>query len=139
MLALQALCVQEALGDPFTARLEDFLRDEAVLADIGIEPPPHDDLIAFAQRLATRVWSERSLLDERLQRLAARWTIARMPPVDRNILRLGLSELRDAAAGTSGQTIVNEAADLARRFGDTDSPAFVNGILDAARKELEHA
>lgn len=137
MLALQALCVLDAVGDDFQARLDAFLSDEAVLADLGIETPPPEDLLPFAHRLATRAWSDRALLDERLGRIAARWTVARMPPVDRNILRMALCELRDADPERPGQLIVGEAVDLARRFGDTDSPAFVNGVLDAARKDLE--
>jgi N utilization substance protein B len=139
MLALQALCVLDAVGESFAARLNAFFLDEAVLTDLQIESPPEEELLEFAQRLVARVRDEHKVLDDRLQRLAARWTIARMPPVDRNILRLGLSELRDAADAKSWQAILSEATDLARRFGDTDSPSFVNGILDAARKELGYA
>lgn len=138
MLALQALCVLDAVGDAFLERLSSFLSDTAVLDDLEIDSPPDDELVRFAYRLATRAWSERRRLDEQLGRISTRWTVERMTPVDRNVLRLGLCELRDAAVDTPAAVVIAEAVDLARRFGDTDSPAFVNGILDAARRDLEH-
>ena len=58
-----------------------------------------------------------------------------MTPVDRNVLRLGLYELLEHPE-TPPQVVINEAIELARRFGDADSPAFVNGVLDAIRRSV---
>jgi N utilization substance protein B len=130
MLALQALCAFEGVGDQFGAQLDEFLCDEQVLADLEVDVPPLAELMDFARTLAQGAWDRRDLLDEKLARTAAHWSVARMTPVDRNILRLGLYELL-AHPDTPPQVVINEAIELARRFGDADSPAFVNGVLDA--------
>jgi N utilization substance protein B len=134
MLALQALCAYEAVGDSFRTELPRFLSDDEILADLGIVGPLDDDLAAFARALADGAWSQRSALDEHLQRTATHWSLARMTPVDRNVLRLGLYELLHVPQ-TPPAVAIDEAINLARQFGDTDSPAFVNGVLDALRRE----
>lgn len=133
MLALQALCAFEAVGEQFGEQLDEFLRDEQALADLEIDPPPSPELLGFARTLARGAWTRRKTLDHKLARTAAHWSVARMTPVDRNILRMGLYELLDHPE-TPPQVVINEAVELARRFGDVNSPAFVNGVLDAARR-----
>ncbi len=59
-----------------------------------------------------------------------------MSPIDRNILRMGLHELLEHPE-TPPEVVIDEAIELARQFGGEDSPAFVNGVLDAARKHLQ--
>lgn len=135
MLALQALCLYDALGEAFEPQLEEFLNDEEVYADLGIEYPPHPEVVAFARTLAAGAWACRHEYDQLLNRGAPQWTVARMSLVDRNVLRLGLHELR-CHPEVPHQVVINEAVDLARRFGDTDSAAFVNGLLDALRREM---
>lgn len=135
MLALQALCVFEALGDAFRPQLARFLADDDVLADLGIESPLDSEMMQFARALADGAWIARRELDERLQRTAEHWTLERMTPVDRNILRLGLFELLHNPE-TPTAVVVNEAVELARLFGDTESTSFVNGVLDALRREI---
>lgn len=136
MLALQALCAYEAVGDSFRSELPRFLVDHEILADLEIDAPLDDDLAAFARALADGAWSQRSGLDEHLQRTATHWSLTRMTPVDRNVLRLGLYELLHVPQ-TPPAVAIDEAINLARQFGDTDSPAFVNGVLDALRREAE--
>lgn len=133
MLALQALCAFEAVGEPFDKQLNEFLSDEQTLADLDIELPAPPGLLEFARTLAQGTWTRRHVLDEKLSQTAAHWSISRMTPVDRNILRMGLHELL-AHPDTPPQVVINEAIELARRFGDADSPAFVNGVLDAVRR-----
>lgn len=135
MLALQALCTLDAVGDSFRAEIGRFLSDDENLADLDLESPADPDVIQFAKKLADGAWGARNALDERLQRTASHWRVARMTPVDRNVLRLGLWELLNGE-DVPGPVAVDEAVDLARRFGDTDSPAFVNGVLDALRREI---
>jgi N utilization substance protein B len=136
MLALQALCAYEAVGDSFRTELPRFLADDEILADLGILSPLADDLNAFARSLADGAWAERRALDDHLQRTATHWSLTRMTPVDRNVLRLGLFELLHMPQ-TPAAVVIDEAINLARQFGDTDSPAFVNGVLDALRREAE--
>ncbi len=135
-LALQALCAYEALGDAFDAQLHELLDDPEIHADLSLESPLHPDVRRFAQELARGAWRHRRELDERLGRASEHWSLARMTPVDRNILRLGLYELL-YHPDTPPQVVLNEAVELAKRFGDADSPAFVNGVLDAVRRSLE--
>jgi N utilization substance protein B len=133
MLALQALCAFEAVGEQFAKQLDEFLGDEQVLADLDIRHPPARELLRFARALALGAWAQRQLLDDKLSQTAAHWSVSRMTPVDRNVLRIGLHELL-ACPETPPQVVINEAIELARRFGDADSPAFVNGVLDAVRR-----
>ncbi len=71
----------------------------------------------------------REELDALLADCAQNWRISRMASVDRNVLRLGAYEL--AHTDTPVEVILDEAVELARRFGAESSPAFVNGVLDA--------
>lgn len=133
MLALQALCCFDAAGDGFAERLPVLLRDPEVLSDLKIDDPPPADVLAFARRLADGAWAHHPRYDALLAETVAHWSLQRMTPVDRNVLRLGLFELlelRDAPP----QVVFNEAIELARLFGDRQSPAFVNGVLDAVWK-----
>jgi N utilization substance protein B len=132
-LALQALCLFDALDEAFAPQLEAFLQDPEVLADLEIDSPPPPELLVFARSLAEGAWARRPRYDELLGRTAAHWSVQRMTPVDRNVLRLGLFELLDHGQAPA-QVVLNEAIELARRFGDRDSPAFVNGVLDAIRR-----
>jgi len=133
MLALQALCAFEGVGEQFGAQLDEFFSDEQVFADLEIDYPPSAELIRFARTLAEGAWAQRQVLDQKLGQTAAHWSVSRMTPVDRNILRMGLHELLEYP-DTPPQVVINEAIELARRFGDVDSPAFVNGVLDAVRR-----
>ncbi len=92
----------------------------------------------FARELVGQVRDHIEVLDNTIGTHASNWRVARMAVVDRNILRIGTYELSHTE--TPGAVILNEAVDLARRFGSDPSPAFVNGILDAVARgvrELE--
>lgn len=71
-------------------------------------------------------------LDETLAKTTENWRLPRMAAVDRNLLRLAAYELVHRTE-IPPEVILNEAIELARRFGSADSPAFVNGILDKVR------
>lgn len=134
VLALQALCVFDALGDDFLPELDAFIRDSRGHVETGLELPVRPDAQRFARVLAEGAWKRRAAYDERLAACVKDWSVGRMSHVDRNILRLGLHELLDTP-DTAPQIIINEAVELAHRFGDANSPAFVNGVLDAVRRE----
>ena len=85
-------------------------------------------LTDFADALLRGTLKHRDEVDQRLKRLATRWSLSRMPVVDRNILRLGGYEI--LFGDTPDRVAVNEAILLAKRYGDKSSPRFVNGILD---------
>ena len=85
-------------------------------------------LSLFSFQLFTGVMEIRSMLDERIQEVAENWSLSRMAPTDRNVLRLGAFELLQTE--TPHRAVIDEAIDLARKFGTAQSSQFVNGILD---------
>jgi N utilization substance protein B len=86
------------------------------------------DLRVFAWGLFTGVLEFRTLLDERIQAIAPHWKLFRMAATDRNVLRLGAFEL--IQTDTPLRVVINEALELARKFGSDQSAQFVNGVLD---------
>jgi N utilization substance protein B len=86
------------------------------------------ELVAFAMSLAQGVLRNRDELDQLLEARAANWSLERMAVTDRNVLRLGAYEI--LYTQTPGRVIINEAVELARRFGTQHSSQFVNGLLD---------
>jgi transcription antitermination protein NusB len=93
--------------------------------------------VEFARELVCAVVDRSPELDELLGIHAKNWRVARMAAVDRNILRMAVYELRDT--DTPVAVVIDEAVDLARRFGADTSPAFVNGVLDAVAREVRMA
>ena len=89
---------------------------------------------AFAQSLLSGVTEELPAIDELITRHAANWRLERMPAVDRNVLRIAVYEM--LRTDTPAAIIIDEALELARRFAGEESVQFVNGVLDAVRKEL---
>ncbi len=87
-----------------------------------------EDLVEFGSDLRKGVRANREELDKVLQERAANWSLARMAATDRNILRLGAFEILHTK--TPGRVAINEAVELAKRYGAKQSPQFVNGILD---------
>ena len=92
------------------------------------ELPRHEPLVRFAKQLLQSTLEHREETDAQLAALSQNWTLARMSPTDRSILRLAVSEL--LYTDTPRSVAINEAVELAKKFGTKDSPAFVNGILD---------
>lgn len=135
VLALQALCLFDAVGEQFRSELDAFLNDRANYVDLGWHRRPRTKVLTLARRLAASAWEQHGRCDQLLNEQVADWTVDRMQPVDRNILRLGLYELLDCPA-TPHQVVINEAIELARFFGGAESPAFVNGVLDGIRRKL---
>jgi N utilization substance protein B len=88
---------------------------------------------AFAKQLVCGVIADREAIDEGLARHARNWRLSRMAAVDRNVLRLGSYEILHT--DTPIEVVLDQAVELARRFGADGSPAFVNGILDALARE----
>ncbi len=97
--------------------------------------PPASEEVEFAQRLGFGVESRRDDIDKLIEQCSINWRLARMPVVDRNILRMAtyeLMECNDIPATVS----INEAVELAKKYGGGDSRAFVNGIVDRMARTL---
>ena len=88
-----------------------------------------DDNVAFARALAAAAATNSTKIDEQIGQSSKNWRIERMSRVDRNILRLGACELI-AFPDVPTKVVINEAVELAKRFGAAESSAFVNGVLD---------
>jgi transcription antitermination protein NusB len=88
----------------------------------------NEDLLAFAQSLIDGVRRNRPELDALLTKTADNWSLERMATTDRNVLRLGTYEILHTEIPPAAA--INEAVELAKRFGSAQSAQFVNGILD---------
>ncbi len=91
-------------------------------------------LVKFCMALYDGVSQNVKDIDARLAKAAENWRVARMTAVDRNILRIGAYELL-FQPDTPPAVAMDEAVELARRFGTADSSAFVNGVLDRLRRD----
>ena len=90
---------------------------------------------SFALNLVRGVLDNLTLLDERIEAVSDNWRLQRMPGVDRAILRMGAFELM-VSADTPGPAVINEAVELAKKYADGRSGAFVNGVLDRIFRNL---
>ena len=123
-VALQLLFQRDLNPDSEQAQLERFARDR--LRDSGLQ--------AFCLSLVYGVHAHLGEIDARLGEVAENWRLPRMAVVDRNILRMGTYEILYAPQ-TPAPAAIDEAIELARRFGTVDSPRFVNGVLDKPKPQ----
>ncbi|HXL81150.1 MAG TPA: transcription antitermination factor NusB [Pyrinomonadaceae bacterium] len=103
----------------------------AELGDADTEDATRD----FATRLASGTLAHLDTLDERIRSRAEHWRIPRMAIVDRNILRLAVYEF--LYEPTPRTVAINEALEIARRFSTYEATQFINGILDAIKRDLD--
>jgi N utilization substance protein B len=96
------------------------------------------ELRRFVEELVHGVYDHQAELDSLLSRCSRNWRLARMSWVDRNLLRLACYELV-FALGTPVRVILHQAIELARRYSTSESPGFVNGVLDRAMREAGRA
>jgi N utilization substance protein B len=99
------------------------------------------DTHAFTRELAQVVRSRRPELDELISSHASGWTLERIAPLERSILRVALAEMLypDEIPGERSippEGAIDEAVETAKRFCGADAPSFVNGILGAVLREL---
>jgi len=106
---------------------------EEDLSRLLADPRARKEAVAFAEKLAAGVFTRCEQIDQCIARAAHHWSLERMAPVDRAILRVGAFEL--LFGDTPPRVAINEAVELAKRFGGADSGAFVNGILDRLMHE----
>ncbi len=108
---------------------------DELLAYLGAEEGAPAASVTFAGELVRGALLQRARLDDLIQRYSREWPLERMATVDRNILRLGAYELL-AHPETPVSVIINEAVELAKRYGEPDSYRFVNGILGQVARDL---
>lgn len=96
---------------------------------VPAEVSEQDEIKSFAHQLASGVLDHLQAIDALLESQSAHWKLSRMSCVDRNILRLATFELLYCPDIPASVTL-NEAIEIAKKFGSEDSGAFVNGVLD---------
>jgi transcription antitermination protein NusB len=95
---------------------------------------PEPQVLGRAEALASEIVAEVASLDAQAASASENWRISRIAVVERNILRLGIHELRRGEVPP--KVAIDEAVHLAHWFGDLRAPGFVNGILDGVARSL---
>ena len=131
---LYQMDVQEQLADEQAIGL--FWRNFATAAEAeGAIAADLGEIQPFAEKLVRGVREHVAELDAQIQGASKNWRLERMARVDRNLLRLALYELK-YVTDVPAKVAINEAIEIAKRYGTNESSAFVNGILDRCREEL---
>jgi N utilization substance protein B len=120
--------------------VQDRLTDDQGLAlfyqSFGREDDDSDEASqAFANELVRGVRGHADEIDALITKASRNWRLERMARVDRNLLRLAVYELK-FSTDVPSKVAINEAIEIAKRYGTAESPAFVNGILDRCLEEI---
>ena len=117
-IALQALYEIDSVGHEM----------EAVVSHLLAEGGLSEENNAFVRELVSKVIQNKEKIDHNIQKFATAWPIHQIPVVDRNILRLAIFEILFDNK-VSVKIAINEAVELAKKYGSDNSPKFVNGVL----------
>ena len=123
--ALQMLFAIDSTGGDVDQAISDFWR----------ELPGDAEGRAYADQLVRGVRRDADKLDQRIRAASQNWRIERMARIDRNALRLGTYELL-TVTDVPRAVVLDEAVELAKRFGGEESSKFVNGVLDRIADDL---
>ena len=130
---------QRALQVLFSCDLRQQSVDDALAAyyrtlDSEDEDPTPEPPDEFMEKLVRGATDQAAAIDQRIVAKSENWRLDRMPAVDRNILRLAVHELL-WQPDVPPKVAINEAIELAKKFGTADSSRFINGLLDRILKE----
>lgn len=137
-LAVQVLFEVDSVGhkpgDVVDARLANPLPSEA-----GDDPQVAvgGEASEYLRWLVSGVTVNRTELDRIIAKYAPEWPVDQLAIIDRNVLRLALFEIGSHTADTPPKVVINEAVELAKRFGSDNSPRFINGVLGSALDEIQ--
>jgi N utilization substance protein B len=123
--ALQMLYAIEAAEEP----------KEHVLSQFWRQTPGDPEGRQYAERLVFGITEELAQVDGLISEASQNWRVERMSRVDRNVLRIGTFELLQSQ-DTPAAVILDEAIELAKRFGSEDSGKFVNGVLERIKTNV---
>ena len=124
-LALKFLYQFELTGGELDEQIKLFLKQNS----------SKDDAENFMRSLVFSLLDKVKEIDEVIQKYSDHWVLDRMTVIDRNILRMGVCELLFDFS-TPPKVVINEAIDIAKKYGNEDSPEFINGVLDKVFKEI---
>lgn len=94
-----------------------------------------NETIAYAEEIVTGVLQHQTEIDQKIQSASRHWKMERMASVDRNILKIGVYEMSFSAHPLKSNIVIDEAVEIAKKYGTTDSGSFVNGVLDQISRE----
>lgn len=114
---------------------QNFSEKGAAISYSLIKLDPNHDCTDFSNRIVAGVLRYRFDIDKTIKERAERWKTERMAIVDLNILRIAIFEMVYGGE-TPAKVVINEAVDIAKKYGNENSGAFVNGILDAIHHAL---
>ncbi|MFH1790761.1 MAG: transcription antitermination factor NusB [Candidatus Omnitrophota bacterium] len=123
--ALKILYAVNIRKDTAAECMDDFWKNQGV---------KNDEVREFASYLVAGVTENIHAIDEMLRKYATNWQLERMAVVDKNIMRIAAFELL-YADNIPAKVTINEAVEMAKKYGDKDSSKFVNGILDKINKD----
>ncbi len=131
--ALKILYQRDVTARTVEATVENFWQSDLVQADEDAPVEIDPEIKEFTSRLVYGVSLESASIDAKISSYATNWQLKRMAIIDRNILRLGCFEFF-YCPDIPPKVSINEAVELAKKYGDLESSKFVNGILDKIHK-----
>ncbi|MBN1795198.1 MAG: transcription antitermination factor NusB [Sedimentisphaerales bacterium] len=126
-LTMQAVFQLDVQGDGFFDNLNDFL----------VVSEPDDGIRTLAVKWIKGAWQQVKLCDELIAGACIKWSLSRLSPVDKSILRMSVYHLQ-SCPDIPPKVVIDEAIELAKKFSTEQSPGFVNGVLDAIKRKLEN-
>ena len=124
-LAMQALFQLDVQGPSLLADLDEFFRENA----------PELPVRTLASEWTRGAWANICACDNLIAAAALKWKLSRLSQVDKSILRLAVYHLK-FCPDIPPKVTINEAIELAKKFGTEKSPAFVNGVLDGVLRKI---
>ncbi len=109
--------------------------DAALAEQVALDGSEDPEIRRGALDIALATWEQRKATDEKIERIAPQWPTRRQPGVDRNLIRMAVWEM--TSTDTPPKVVIDEAIELSKQFSTEQSPAFINGVLDAVLKEHE--
>lgn len=123
--ALQILYAIDIARTPVRQALDDMARARGAALD------------TFTEYLVYETVRQREEIDRVLEEHMTHWHVGRLSVIDRNILRLAIAEIM-CCEDVPTKVTINEYIEIAKKYGDHDSPSFVNGVIDKAAQDREH-
>ncbi len=126
--ALQLLYAVEAAGEP----------EEIVVREFWRQTPGDAEGRPYADALLFGILKEKATIDGYISQASENWRVERMTPVDRNLLRIGTYELAYVPE-VPRAVAIDEAVEIAKRYGTVESSKFINGVLERIANDLAAA
>lgn len=109
--------------------------EEAIETTLAEATDMDEEIRNYAAQLVRGVWQQKANLDSQIQSVATNWPVSRMAAIDRNLIRIALYEILHVP-DVPYRVAINEAVELAKEYGTTESRRFVNGVLGALVRKL---